>query len=498
MENYKHFYVFTGSRPGQKKFPIGNITMVRNTLKKSGISIVDDVNKADAVIVPDGATSSVGLPIFTWNDFVQFNRKNKMKPTKPVLSSVDGARVILDNVVSRDVDYVTLDSKIQFDPIFDFSILETSLKNIETNDNLVPHNVNSAHGRSPNKNTQPEVKILESNTTPQLYTYTTRNTIDIGFGIECMNKLVQVTDYFLQPVKYVMDLYSAMRVFYQQLDQLFKIVLKFWGELRGNLSLQYNLPPVKNIQNFDASQINATWIHFKQNFNRMAIEEMCHFFSVPLSTQSMKYFEEIEHDLIYMQYSVFYKSDKLNQEFEIWANETRRKFRRCELLSESDCTHCCVFQKHSVKGVSNDDDGGVCKDKPFLVALDDIIKSVCSDNSNENDEYIDNLQFLQTSLMEIFVNLFGIPYHSKESICFQIIYMFDTIKVSLESMIGKSIRWSQAADFMNISSKTWNNLWLGTDKEKQSSLEVLSDMQEDPVFVQTTKNLVIALSQIMQ
>jgi hypothetical protein len=333
------------------------------------------------------------------------------------------------------------------------------------------------------------LKILESNTTPQVYTYTTRNTIDIGFGIECMNKLVKVTDYFLQPVKYVMDLYSAMRVFYQQLDQLFKVVLKFWGELRGNLSLQYNLPPIRNIRGFDASQINAAWIHFKQNFNPLAIEEMCHFFTVPLSTQSMKYFEEIEHDLIYMQHSVFYKSEKLNQEFEIWSNETRRKFRRCELLSESDCTHCCVF------------DGGVCKDKPFLVALDDIIKSVCSMNAGANDQYIDDLQFLQTSLMEIFVNLFGVPYHSEdseESICFQIIYMFDTIKLSLESMIGKSIRWSQAADFMNISSKTWNNLWLGTDKEKQSSLEILSQMQEEPVFVQSTKHLVIALSQIMQ
>jgi hypothetical protein len=119
-------------------------------------------------------------------------------------------------------------------------------------------------------------------------------------------------------------------------------------------------------------------------------------------------------------------------------------------------------------------------------------------NAGANDQYIDDLQFLQTSLMEIFVNLFGVPYHSKESICFQIIYMFDTIKLSLESMIGKSIRWSQAADFMNISSKTWNNLWLGTDKEKQSSLEILSQMQEEPVFVQSTKHLVIALSQIMQ
>jgi hypothetical protein len=481
MEKYKNFYVFTGSRGGQKNFAIGNIQVVRNTLKKAGILVVNDATKADAVIIPDGAISKIGLPIFTWNDFVQFRRREKI--TKP-LSLANKMTSHSDNVF----EYPLLNSehKRLSDPFFDFSILQASLE--MTNIDSLKHK------------TQNDITILETPNAvdnPQLFTYTTKNTIDIGFGIKCMEKLVHVTTYFLQPVEYISDLYSAVRIFYQQLDQLFKIILVFWGELRGNLSLQYDLPPPKKLD-FDDNLIQSTWLHFQQNFNPLAISELCQFFTVPLSPSSMKYFEAIEHDLIYMQSSLVYKNEALNQEFEIWSKETRKKFRRCEHLSESDCTHCCMFDKHSVdNNVNTLSENGLCKDKPFLVALDDIIKSLCGKNSEHDDQYVDDLQFLQTSLIEIFINLFGIhPSNPTESICAQIIYMFDTIKLSLESMIGKSIRWSQIADFMQISSKTWNNLWLGTDEEKESALILLSQMKEDPSFVQATKSLVIALSQI--
>jgi hypothetical protein len=461
MEQYKNFYVFTGSRGGQKKFAIGDIQVVRNTLKKSGIKIVNDATKADAVIVPDGAISKIGLPVFTWNDFVQFSRReknSKNRTTKPVfVDSHDHSQTIL------------------IDPIFDFDLLETSLKNIQVQNTEAPIEQHRAIN---------DYIPIEKPQENKLYTYTTRNTIDIVFGIKCMEKIIHITDYFLQPVPYIFDLYSAIRLFYQQLEQLFKLVLVFWGELRGNLSLQYDLPPPKTLH-FDDSLIQSTWLHFKHIFNALAIQELCQFFSVPLSSSSMKYFEEIENDLIYMQYSLVYKNEALNQEFEIIAKNTRKKFRRCELLSESDCTHCCVFENE------------VCKDKPFLVALDDIIKSLCGKNSEHDDQYLDDLQFLQTSLMEIFINLFGIyPSNTTQSICAQIIYMFDTIKRSVDSMIGKSIRWSQVADFMDISSLTWNNLWLGTDEEKESALIILSQMKEDPLFVQATKSLLIALSQI--
>ncbi len=458
MEQYTNFYVFTGSRGGQKKFAIGNIDIVKKTLKKAGISLVDDITKADAVIVPDGAISNYGLPIFTWNDFIQFRRKNKItQPTKTIVKDTSQSEIITK-------DQFQINKK---DPIFNFNILEESLKNMIKE----PYNNNTIHIDVNNP------KLQEN----KLYTYTTKNTIDIGFGIKCMQKIVDVTEFFLEPISYIFDLYSAMRVFYQQLDQLFKIVLKFWGELRGNLSLQYDLPPIYEIKKFNQDKIEEVWYHFKYIFNPLAIEELSQFFTIPLSVSSMTYFEEMEQDIIYMQYSIVYKNERINEDFEIWSNNTRTRFRRCELLSESNCSHCCIFKN------------GKCKDKPFLVALDDIIKSLCG---SKNIDYFDDLQFLQTSLIEIFVNLFGVNPLAKDSICSQIIYMFDTIKLSLESMIGKSIRWSQVSNFMKVSEKTWNNLWLGTNEEKQESLIIISEMKEDPLFVQATKKLIIALSQI--
>jgi hypothetical protein len=441
MDLNLNFYVLTGG----KKFSLGSVKDVKDFLRKAGVKVVSNVSKANAIIVPTGAKSKYNLPTYSWNDIIQ-----KLKHPKP--TKIKEPEKALQIVKTKTKTKTKTDPENEFD----FDNLKVQLSNI-------PFMILNEKERKEIK----EIKIPV-------------HTISPDFGIQCMQQLTnpKIVEYLENKINpdFVLDLYPGIHLFYLQLEHLFKLIFQFWGDLRSNLNLFEPIPEVK--VNPVCNDLK-NWYDFQSVFNPFQVKEMCNLTNFPKPREVYNILNRLETDLIFMQFSIVCLHTILNDMFNTYTMKTRTTFRNCENLSAFDCSHACTFYNNK------------CQDKPFLIALDNIIKSFCESASDPDD-----ITFLELNLEEIFINLYDIKPEEKETQCTKIIYMFEMIKKSLETMIGKSIQWSQVSDFLHISSQVWKDLWLGTLEEKKSSLFILSQLEEDPFFIQQTKQLIIALANV--
>ncbi len=435
-----HFYVSSSG----KKFALGSVKDVKIFLKNAGLNIVSNSKQADIVIVPDGAKTKYNVPTYTWNNVILFLKSNKLlKKPKPIKKTQKKPLQILQPLE-------TLES-------FDFNQLQNQLNNLQVSQVYV----------NDQKTKQIKIPI---------------HTINIDLGINYMKQLSnpKILEYLNNEINpnYILDLYPGIHLFYLQLEHLFQFIFQFWAEVRGNLELFMTVPPI--IETDKICNDLSSWKDYQHHFHPLQVKEMCNLSNFPKPKELLQVLNKLEQDLINMQFSMVCKHKQLNDMFDLYVKETKRKFRTCESLSKLDCTHECMFFNEK------------CQDKPFLITLDSIIKSFC----HSQDSNSDDIDFLELNLEEIFVNLYNLKPEEKENKCSKIIYMFEMIKKSLELMIGKSIRWSQVSDFLDISPQVWKDLWLGTLDEKKSSLDILSNLKEDPFFIQQTKQLIIALANV--
>ena len=176
---------------------------------------------------------------------------------------------------------------------------------------------------------------------------------------------------------------------------------------------------------------------------------------------SIEYFTKMQNLILLMELSLHCKNIELKNNFDKWALEYRQRFQKCDSLSPEHCSHCCYL----------DDATKSCKSKPWLLVFDDLIKSFCGMNSVYNDD----VQLIHEVLYKIYKMWFdNEPNFQGRSACEEIITMFNDIKATLQNYIGTSLRWSQIKDFTKISEKSWQNLWNGTNSEKQLALYEIS------------------------
>lgn len=486
----KSYYVFTGSKGGRKTFPVGTVDQVKKLLTRSGFKVVEHIKEADAVIVPDGASSDSVLPTYGWNEFMTRMKRRKRASSrkasaskassntsrKPNLKTRSSNKASLPK--SQTISNPNLEVPSTFKP-FDFDALRAKLQAISHSQEFEP-----SRDSEPSQHFETLAAIPpQSNNQNVLQPpkYIVQN-IDPTFPIICMQKLTNpsVYEYFLQNVEhvpFVNDMYEGLLVFYQQLNALFDVIFAFWSELRSNAEMVTDVGPLESFPTDCEAHHRFAWRHFADLFSVLQMTEVA---TVPFNPDNVAYFQQVEHDLRWMHFTLECANKRLVQEFEQWAHDYRARFRKCDTLDEHDCTHCCVRN------------GNTCQDKPLLLVFDDLIKSHCFGPESSGT----NIIYIQDTLQGIYLELFGKLAEDRPSPCEQIAYMFNTIKATLDAMIGTSIRWSQATDFLNVDPQTWENLWSGTNDEKMSALLTISQLQEQPGFVEAVKALALALASI--
>jgi len=229
--------------------------------------------------------------------------------------------------------------------------------------------------------------------------------------------------------------------------------------------------------NLGINWMEEIWVEFANVFNIYKLKQLYNL----EDDMSIEYFTRIQNLILFMQLSLHCKNIQLKYNFDEWALNYRERFQKCDSLSPEHCSHCCYL----------DDVTKSCKSKPMLLVFDDLIKSFCGMNSVYNDD----VQFIHEYLNEIYKMLFNNePNFHGHSTCEEIITMFNDIKETLKNYMGTSLRWSQIKDFTKIPEKTWQNLWTGTNSEKQLALYEISQLKEDDLFIEAIKKLGVVLS----